>query len=96
VFLADRILPGNNRFRRIKEGTIGDLLPFRPPSEEDGVPTRRCPHCGHSMFRDAVRCRHCKGAVPPGPAPRARGLPWWLLLGALLALAVALGWVFGR
>ena len=68
---------------------MGEILPFERPE------TRPCPACGRPMDVDAVRCRTCGAPIKFGD-PRRRGMPWWMLLGVILALAVLLGWLFDR
>jgi hypothetical protein len=72
---------------------MGELLPFqRPPQDPDTEP---CPNCGHQVDVAAIRCRRC-GATTLRAMGKSTGIPWWLLLGILLALAVVLGWLFRR
>jgi len=72
---------------------MGELLPFRRlPQDPDTEP---CRHCGRPVDRAAIRCRACGHSTIPAPA-EARRLPWWLLPGIVLALAVLLGLLFGR
>jgi hypothetical protein len=72
---------------------MGEVLPFpRLPQDPDTEP---CRNCGHSVDRAAIRCRRCGTSTIPGRA-RSRSLPWWVLLGLILALAVVLGWIAGR
>jgi hypothetical protein len=53
-----------------------------------------CPYCREPVFEDLIRCPRCENYLSREDAPPARK-PWWIILGLLLALAVALMWVFG-
>jgi hypothetical protein len=56
---------------------------------EDG--TTPCPACGVDMYEDSPRCPQCGEYVT---APAGSGWPLWIVLTALLCLAVAfLAWV---
>ena len=58
-----------------------------PPEddEDDGEPTVPCRYCGREMLEDSPRCPHCERYVSAEDAP-ATGPPWWVALGAVLAL----------
>jgi uncharacterized protein (DUF983 family) len=52
-----------------------------------------CPACGEPMFEDSPRCPACGDYVTAG---RAAGLkPAWIVLTALVCLAVAAWWIVG-
>ena len=58
--------------------------------EDDTIP---CPYCRRPVYEDAERCPHCENYLSREDAPP--GLkPWWIVLGLLVCLAIALGWVF--
>lgn len=71
---------------------MGELLPFQRPPEGEST-TEPCPNCGHRVDRAAIRCRRC-GATTLRATGKSRRMPWWILLGLILALAVVLGWLF--
>ena len=55
--------------------------------EEDTVP---CPYCRRPIYEDAVRCPHCEHYLSREDAPARHS--WWLLLGVLVCVLLALGW----
>jgi hypothetical protein len=55
--------------------------------DDDTVP---CPYCRRPVYEDAERCPHCEHYLSAEDAP-ARP-PWWLLLGVLVCLLIAVGW----
>jgi hypothetical protein len=59
--------------------------------DEDDAETVPCPSCGEEIYEEAERCPHCERYISREDAPGRR--PLWMVLGALLALAAALGWV---
>lgn len=63
--------------------------------DEDGdhEPTIPCPACGEEMYDDAPRCPHC-GSYVVDEDHAMSGRPTWVILTALVCLAMALGWVF--
>ncbi len=63
--------------------------------DDDDDSTEPCPYCRAPIFEDAVRCPSCDNYLSREDAPPARK-PWWIIIGILLALAVALMWVFFR
>jgi uncharacterized paraquat-inducible protein A len=54
-----------------------------------------CPYCRAPIYEDAVQCPRCGNYLSSEDAPPARK-PWWIIIGILVCLAVALVWVFGR
>ncbi len=69
-----------------------DLDPgeYPEPDEEDSDDTVPCPHCRKPVYEGAERCPHCETYLSAEDAPTRR--PWWVLVGALLALTVAVLW----
>jgi hypothetical protein len=61
-----------------------------PDAGDDGDDTAPCPHCRAPVYADAERCPHCEAYLSEEDAPARH--PWWVLVGGLLALAVALLW----
>jgi hypothetical protein len=59
-------------------------------ADDDAVP---CPYCRRPLYEDAVRCPHCESYLSAEDAPARR--PWWLTLGVLVCLLLALGWALG-
>ena len=64
-----------------------------PDDEDDDDGTMPCPHCRRPIYEDAERCPRLR------PIPLARGRPaaaptCWFVIGLLLALFVALRWIF--
>jgi hypothetical protein len=59
---------------------------------DDEEPLIPCPWCRRDIPEDAPRCPYCEYYIsredtPPSPKP------WWLLIGAILALLGALVWI---
>jgi hypothetical protein len=61
-------------------------------SEDD--PTIPCPYCRRKIHEDAQRCPYCERYISVEDAPPQRK-PWWVIVGALLALYAAARWVVG-
>jgi hypothetical protein len=61
--------------------------------EDDFSETIECPHCGAEVYEEAERCPHCERYLSQEDAPGRK--PWWIIVGALLCLAVALTWAIG-
>jgi hypothetical protein len=74
---------------------MGDVLPFRRVPDDPDEPTEPCTHCGHPVDTAAIRCRRCGKSTLP-PRQMRRRIPWWVLLGLILALVVVIGWLTGR
>ena len=62
--------------------------------EDDLNETIACPYCGADIYEDAVSCPRCGNYLSQEDAPASRR-PWWIVVGALACLAVALTWVIG-
>jgi len=63
--------------------------------EDDGeVATIPCPQCGHEVYEEAQFCPRCESYLSEEENP-SPGKPWWMILGALLAMGGALTWILG-
>ena len=61
--------------------------------DSDDEPTIPCPACGCEIYEDTPRCPECGHYL--GAEEQAGGrTPVWILVTALVCLAVALGWAF--
>jgi len=54
--------------------------------------TVACPYCGAEMFEDAPQCAACGNYISAEDHPAAPK-PTWIVVTAVLCLAMALGWV---
>jgi hypothetical protein len=63
-----------------------------PEPEQDGDGLLPCPHCLGVLCEDSVRCPHCGNYLSEEDSPSRK--PWWVILGALICLAVALYWIW--
>jgi hypothetical protein len=63
--------------------------------DDDSDDVMDCPYCGESIYDGSVRCPHCERYLSEEDAP-ASPRPVWVYVCGLLALAVALSWVFAR
>jgi len=63
--------------------------------EDADEPTIPCPNCRHEIFEDAPQCPHCGQYISEEDAPPQRK-PWWVVVGALLCLAVVWTWIASR
>ncbi len=59
--------------------------------DEDDDETDPCPHCGQPVHHEAILCPHCDRYLSREDAPPEKK-PLWIVIAALLCLAVALGW----
>ncbi len=59
--------------------------------DEEGD-TAPCPYCRRAIYEDSPSCPHCGNYVTDEDAPPGRK-PWWLIVGALVCLAVLLLWI---
>ena len=71
----------------------GDLdeSEYPEPDSEDDVGTAPCPTCGKTKFEDCERCPHCGNYASEEDAPYRK--PPWLVIGAIVGLAIVLWWV---
>lgn len=63
-------------------------------SDDDEVDTIPCPHCGQDVHEEAQFCPRCENYLSEEDSP-SPPKPWWMLIGALLAMGVALTWIMG-
>lgn len=57
----------------------------------DEEPTVPCPHCRQEMLEDSPRCPHCERYIS-AEDHAAPGRPAWVVITAVLCLAMALAW----
>lgn len=73
-----------------------DLDPREYPEpdaeDEDGAATVPCPYCREPVWEEAQFCPRCERYLSREDAPA--GKPLWVVVGALVCLAVALYWVW--
>ena len=74
------------------ESEDNEIDEFDGDSDVDDT-TEPCPNCGEAIYDDAERCPHC-GHYITEEHGRSSGKPWWVILGAVLCLAVAFYWLF--
>jgi hypothetical protein len=65
---------------------------FNDDSDTDDDVTEPCPNCGRQIYDDAEQCTHCGHYITDEDAARSRK-PWWVILGAVLCLGVAVWWL---
>lgn len=63
-------------------------------SPDEDTATRDCPHCGASVYEDAVQCPRCGDFLPRHGRAGPAALPWWMLAGLAAALAALLLMLF--
>ncbi|MFL5342287.1 MAG: zinc ribbon domain-containing protein [Gemmataceae bacterium] len=63
--------------------------------DEDDDPTIPCPYCRKPIHEDSPRCPYCEQYISEEDAPPARK-PRWLIVGAVVCLAVAVLWALSR
>ena len=66
------------------ESPEGDL-------EEATVP---CPYCKREIHEDSYRCPHCGNYLSEEDSVPSRK-PWWIIVGAVLALYAVYRWIAG-
>ena len=59
---------------------------------DDDEPTIACPNCREQIHEDAPQCPYCGHYISEEEA-RSSPKPWWLIVGAALALLAALSWI---
>jgi hypothetical protein len=79
------------------DNDAADLDPAEFPEPDwdtnDDVETVPCPYCRRPIYEEAERCPHCENYLSCEDAPTHR--PWWLVIGAVFCLGVALTWAAG-
>jgi hypothetical protein len=65
--------------------------------DEDDEPTVPCPYCRREILEDTPRCPYCERYISSedGGASALSTRPTWVILTALVCLAMALAWVLG-
>jgi hypothetical protein len=63
--------------------------------DEETFDTVACPFCRKQIHEDTVRCPHCENYISTLDGPRLKWQPWWIMLGVVVCLAIALLWAFG-
>ena len=58
---------------------------------DDDDATEPCPNCGREIYDDAEQCPHCGQYITA--ECRASPKPWWVILGAVICLAIAVWWL---
>jgi hypothetical protein len=76
----------------------GDEYPEDDGLDDDETATAPCPHCGASIYEDAVQCPVCGNYVTTGSTLWAGRPAWWIILGVLglVATILALAQLFPR
>jgi DNA-directed RNA polymerase subunit RPC12/RpoP len=59
---------------------------------DDEEPTLNCPYCRREILEDALRCPYCESYISREDSPAERH-PTWIIVGAVLGLAVMLWWI---
>jgi hypothetical protein len=67
-------------------------FPDRDDEEGEDDDTMPCPYCRQPVYEDAERCPHCENYLSREDAP-PQGKPWWIVIGLLVCLIIAAGWV---
>jgi hypothetical protein len=73
------------------EGDFDDL------PDEDNDSTIPCPYCDRPIHEESERCPFCERYISEEdddevvPARK----PWWIIIGAMIALYVVYRWIFG-
>lgn len=60
--------------------------------EEDEDDTVPCPYCRRPIHEDAERCPYCESYISAEDSP-AGPRPWWVVVGVVLCLLIALMWI---
>lgn len=72
-----------------EDDDIHDYSDWDEPDED----TMPCPYCQAQIFEDAVSCPACGNYLSEEDVP-TRERPWWVIVGLIAALVVALSWAF--
>lgn len=62
-------------------------------ADDGDAPTVSCPFCRREILEDTPRCPHCERYLSPADFP-ARSQPLWVVITALICLAVAIWLAF--
>lgn len=65
--------------------------------DEDDEPTVPCPYCGREILEDTPRCPSCERYISreDGPGVSSGRQPAWVIVTALVCLAMAVAWALG-
>ena len=61
---------------------------------DDEEPTISCPHCRRQIHEESQRYPYCENYISEEDTVPALK-PWWIIIGALLALYVVYRWIAG-
>jgi hypothetical protein len=62
-----------------------------PEPDEAGPGLLPCPYCLGVIYEESARCPHCGKYLSEEDVPYRK--PWWILLGAIICLAMTLYWI---
>jgi len=62
-------------------------------TDDDGDDTIPCPHCKKEIYDGAEQCPYCGQYISEEDSPR-EAKPLWIVIGAILCLAVAVLWAW--
>ncbi len=94
VRLESTSMPSDDEFDDWDDPDDPSDPPWADDEDEDSSDTLPCPVCGEPVFEDSPRCPSCGQYITPGGTGVA-ARPAWILITALVCLALALWWVFG-
>ena len=61
--------------------------------DSDDDETIPCPHCKKDIYDGAEQCPYCGNYISEEDSPR-EAKPLWLVIGAVICLAVAVLWIW--
>ena len=61
--------------------------------DDDSAETVACPSCRRPVYEEAEQCPYCGHYISEEEMASSR--PWWVIIGALVCLGLALGWAVG-
>jgi hypothetical protein len=70
-----------------------DDISLQELAEQDENTLVPCPHCNELVHEDSQRCPYCEQYISEEDA-RPRRKPWWIIIGLLVTLAIAIMWAF--
>lgn len=62
--------------------------------EDDEPSTYPCPYCRTPVFDDAEQCPKCGNYISSEDVEGSDVRRWWIVLGLIASLVVALMWIF--
>ena len=63
------------------------------PDEDDEDETVPCNHCGRAIYEGAEQCPYCGNYVSEEDEPR-QAKPLWIVVSAVICLAVVILWIW--